>query len=167
MLSSGNWSQLNILTLLLRYRNSLLTFGGWKLLFDALWRGFSQRFDHILTCLARHSDMIDREAHSISICRAEELRRKAAEDYEKQETLLANTQLQGVLAWLNVQDWQQEDELDQHVRCIHANSCSWIQQHSKVQPWLSCSRCSYILWINGNPGAGEAFLAGKPSKALN
>ena len=133
---------------------------GWKLLFDALVTGFNRRLDHILSSLAHHSDMIDREANAINICRAEEWRRKAIEDATRQEELLASTQLKNVLAWLNTRDAEQENELNRHLEQIHANSCLWIRQHPLVKPWLSSSSQSCVLWVHGAPGAGQSQHAG-------
>lgn len=102
-----------------------------------------------------HSDLIDREAASIDIVRAEEWRRKAVEDTRKQEDLYASTQFSSVLTWLNVQDYQQEDKLEQHLEQIHSNSCQWFRDHEKARLWLASSEQKNILWVSGNPGAGD------------
>ena len=125
-------------------------------MFDAFWAGFGRRLDQILSSLAHHSDMIDREASSINIARAEQWRRNAAEEARKQEETTANGQLQSVLAWLNGRDVEQEDELDHHTELIHTNSCRWVQDHKKVQRWLSTRNQDRILWIHGSPGAGKS-----------
>ena len=137
---------------------------GWKIFFDTLWFRFGRRFDRILDSLVRHSDMIDREAVSIDIARAEEWRREADRDAEKQEELQASTQFSAVLAWLNVQDDQQEDELDQHLSLVYADSCKWFQTHRKASAWLSPASSTRILWVKGSPGAGNYFTS--PSMCL-
>ena len=124
-------------------------------MFDAFWTGFGRRLDQILGSLAYHSDMIDREANSINIARAEQWRRNAAEEARKQEESITNTQLQSVLTWLNGRDVEQENELDLHTELIHPDSCRWVQDHKKVQRWLSTLNQDPVLWIYGAPGAGK------------
>ena len=118
---------------------------------------FARRFERILDSLVYHSDILDKEALSIDISRAEEWRRRAKEDAAKHEESLAATHLSAVLSWLDVQDSQQEDVLDEHLRSIYADSCQWIQGHRKTSPWLSSAGSNRVLWMKGNPGAGEYF----------
>ena len=127
-------------------------------MFDAFWAGFGRRLDRILSSLAHHSDMIDREANSINIARAEQWRRNAAEETKNQEESEAIKQFKSSLSWLkaNDVDVEQENELDDKTMRIHANSCQWIQDHRKVQAWRSAFDRDRVLWIHGAPGAGKS-----------
>ena len=127
---------------------------GWKTFFDAFWTGFDRSIKPILRSLAQHSDMIDKEAVSIDIARTEEWRRQTLEEARKQEESQTNAQFQSVLAWLNVQGYTQEDELDQNLKMIHADSCEWIQGHQKAKSWFASTLQDRVIWIKGNPGAG-------------
>ncbi|KAK2802065.1 hypothetical protein FQN51_004975 [Onygenales sp. PD_10] len=127
---------------------------GWKIFFSTLWARFDRRFKTILESLAKHSEMIDKEANSIDIARAQEWREKASEDMRKQEEARSHTQFNAVLAWLDVKDYEQEEELDWHSSLCHNGSCDWIQNHSTIKPWLCPGDQNLILWIKGKPGAG-------------
>ena len=128
---------------------------GWKKFFNAFWDGFGRRLDPILDSLAHHSDMVDKEAVSINISRAETWRKQMIEQSRKQALLQTSAQFHSVLAWLKVQSYVQEDVLDEHLRLIHANSCDWFQGHKRAKPWLASSLNDRALWIKGNPGAGQ------------
>lgn len=105
--------------------------------------------------MVQHSDLIDKEAVSIDIARAEQWRRQLIQEARKQETLQSSDQFQSVLTWLGVQSHVQEDVLDEHLNQIHPNSCDWISTHRIAKPWVASSLQDRSMWINGNPGAGE------------
>ncbi|KAH0541368.1 hypothetical protein FGG08_004132 [Glutinoglossum americanum] len=134
---------------------------GWKIFFKTLWAGFDLRFEGILDSLARHSELVDKEANSIDIAEAKEWRSKLLEDTIRKEQERSVTQLRAALSWLEVKDGEQieqEDELDRQYSLHHAHSCDWIQKNSKARSWMRLGEDELVLWLNGKPGAVIRFL---------
>lgn len=109
---------------------------GWKIFFKTLWAGFDRRFNRILDSLARHSELVDKEANSIDIAEAKEWRSELVEDTTRKEQERSVTQFHVALSWLEVKDYEhvkQEDELDRQSSLYHAHSCDWIQKNPKAR----------------------------------
>jgi hypothetical protein len=138
-----------------------MVLAGWKIFFKTLWVGFDRRFNGILDSLARHSELVDKEANSIDIAEAKEWRSKLMEDTVKKEQERSVTQFYAALSWLEVKDYEhieQEDELDRQSSLHHAHSCDWIQKNPKARLWMRLGKEELVLWLNGKPGAGKLFL---------
>ncbi|KAH0560093.1 hypothetical protein GP486_003386 [Trichoglossum hirsutum] len=135
---------------------------GWKIFFKSLWSGFDRRFKGILESLARHSELIDKEANSIDITEAKEWRSRLMENTAKKEQERSITQFRAVLSWLEVKDYEQrkqEDELDRQYNLHHDHSCDWILKNSKARSWMRLGTDELVLWLNGKPGAGKSVLS--------
>ncbi|KAK2755707.1 hypothetical protein FQN54_005857 [Arachnomyces sp. PD_36] len=139
---------------------------GWKIFFSTLWAKFDRRLNPILESLAKHCEIVDKEANSIDIARAQEWRAKAAEDMRKQEEIRSTTQFQAVLAWLDAKDDLQEDELDRLAALAHTRSCDWIENHRAAKPWICPGSRNLVLWIKGKPGAGKSVLTSAVIRSL-
>lgn len=119
-----------------------------------MWKDFAHRFDGILVRLARHKDLVDREASSIDIAEARAWRLRTEEDTEKCEKQRRNCQLQDSITWLAIEDTHQEDKLYRLAQRWHNGTCKWVQGNSRMIAWLSESDDEPVLWIKGIPGAG-------------
>jgi hypothetical protein len=127
----------------------------WKVIFDSLWKSFGNRFDAILTDLARHRDLVDREAVSIDIVEAQATRKQAQEELDRQEKRRRATELREVTAWLALKDQDQEDDLDRIATKCQPGTCDWILNHSKARPWVNGEARKSVLWLTGIPGSGK------------
>ena len=132
---------------------------GWRMFFDTLWARFDRRFNGILESLARHTELVDKEANSIDISEAKEWRAQAIENAARQEQDRAIAMFHSVLSWLEIKDYEQEDELERLHNFHHPHSCDWIQKHPKARSWLRLGKGEPVLWIHGKPGAGKSVLS--------
>ena len=128
---------------------------GWKSFFLSSWTRFDTRFKTILESLARHADLVDKEAVSISIIEAKAWRERAIEESQKRDAEKAAVHRQMVINWLRPQDFLQEDELVAQLDRGHEGSCSWIVQNSTFQAWKRLDTQSKVIWLKGKPGSGR------------
>lgn len=112
----------------------------------------------ILSNLADNCKLVDDEANTASVVEVLAMRKKMEEDSFRMETERAMIQLQAALAWLDLRDDEQEDELDRLSRLTHGHSCDWIQKNEKARLWMRLGSHQPSLWLTGKPGAGLKFL---------
>lgn len=115
--------------------------------------------DILLKSLARHSELVDKEATSIDIVESQLWPRKAHEEVAKQEQSRNVFQLQTILQWLNVSDYQQE-ELERLLQLSHKSSCDWLATNKKIQAWIKTGNELPVLWMKGIPGSGMHIPTG-------
>jgi hypothetical protein len=120
----------------------------------SLWTDFASRFNGILERLARHRDLVDREASSIDIAEARTWRIQAQEDIEKREKQRCGCQLQDTITWLAVDDRLQEDELYRLTERRQEGTCSWVLKNPRLAAWIDEKDDESVLWLKGIPGAG-------------
>ncbi|KAF2812552.1 uncharacterized protein BDZ99DRAFT_413355, partial [Mytilinidion resinicola] len=139
----------------------------WKCFFLSSWGRFDNRFKYILESLARHSDLVDREANALSIAEAREWRERTTREAKKRETEMAAAQYRHVLSWLgdrtadqDAQD-EQDNRLDQLLGSCYPNTAEWILTRSPVKNWLRTQGNKPTLWLKGKPGSGKSVLCSK------
>ena len=98
--------------------------------------------------------MLLKEAIAIDIVEAKKWRARAAEDLDKQEKGRNQIYANDTLAWLNVKQENQDDELDRLLNKRQSGTCDWIFKHPKFVTWKNSAYADRILWMNGIPGAG-------------
>lgn len=125
-------------------------------MFNSLWKDFDARFNSILESLARHTELVDKEALSISIVEARSWRRQADLDLQKRELDRQAVQFKDAVAWLAVESRTQEDDLDRLSRRRGPGTCDWILQVPRFTSWLSNANDEPVLWLKGIPGAGNS-----------
>ena len=127
----------------------------WKIVFASSWRDFSYRFNSILENLARHRDLVDREALSIDIAEARVSRQLAENELDKAERARESLMLQNALAWLAADDIDQEN----HLACLSARrqhgTCEWALRLTKLICWMNGGPDQHILWLRGIPASGK------------
>ncbi|KAL1618376.1 general transcription repressor [Neofusicoccum ribis] len=85
----------------------------WRRFFDTSWSRFGNRFKAILDSLARHSELVDKEATAAAISEAKEWREKQREDVDRLEKERLASHVSSVLSWLELGGYlNQEDELE-------------------------------------------------------
>lgn len=127
----------------------------WHIVFDSLWKDFGTRFNGILDSLARHRDLVDKEAMSIEILDARSLRIQEQHRLEQREKDRRVSQLQDSIAWLAVEDRILEDDLYRLSQRRQPGTCDWVLGISKLISWVADDDEEPILWLKGIPGAGR------------
>ncbi|KAJ1333131.1 ankyrin repeat domain-containing protein 50 [Microdochium nivale] len=143
---------------------------GWKLLFLTSWGRFQRRFNGILEDMARHEDLIDKEANALNISEA----RKMRDDLRswREETVLsqraaddelASRQLSFVTSWLKVDESDQLaifDALSVEGE-TYPGTCDWLTNDEAVRSYLKSLPSTANLWLQGIPGAGKSILSSR------
>ncbi|OMP84900.1 hypothetical protein BK809_0000652 [Diplodia seriata] len=132
----------------------------WQRFFDSSWGRFDARFKRILSSLAQHADLIDREANAIDIAAAETMRQKLNDDFSRREKENALIQRSAAISWLNLDNsiTSQEDELDRLLAHCHSGSCDWFLKNAKIEQWMSDGQTQRFTWIYGKPGADSTEI---------
>ena len=130
----------------------------WKIVFASCWRDFGSRFNSILENLARHRDLVDREALSIDIAEARVSRRLAEDELDKSEKAREILMLQNALAWLAADDVDQENHLVQLSARRQHDTCEWVLGLTKVICWMNGGPDQSVLWLRGIPGSGTCAV---------
>ncbi|EXJ84684.1 hypothetical protein A1O3_05354 [Capronia epimyces CBS 606.96] len=130
----------------------------WYKLFESSWKSFEGRFGGILANLSKHKDMLMKEAIAIDIVEARRWRARAAEELDKKEKERDQIYISDTLAWLNVHQEDQDDELHRLLNRRQSGTCHWVFRHPKFISWKDDTRADRVLWMNGIPGAGKTIL---------
>lgn len=129
---------------------------GWTFFFKSSWAQFDGRFNHIIADLARHSDLVDKEASALSIEQTNEWRKRWLEEVTAKENKTSASHLKAAISWLEGASLNQEDNLDSWAENCHPGSCDWIHKHAKMKAWTRQGADNPILWLNGKPGSGKS-----------
>ena len=138
----------------------------WHVLFLSLWKDFGSRFAGIIDSLKKQRDFIDREAASIDIVEAKESRAKAHHEIlqrqkhdlimlEQIEKSTSIAQFQHSVAWLSVDDKEQENDLERNSSRRHDKTCEWITKAPRMEAWMTDNTKYPLMWLSGKPGAGQ------------
>jgi len=131
----------------------------------SLWKDFESRFAGIIDGLRKQRDFVDREAASIDIAEArvsrfqlqEEIQQRQNNSFvliEQNETAAKIARLQHAVAWLSIDDRDQEARYERVSRRRHGETCKWVMRESHVESWIINDSRQPILWLSGKPGAG-------------
>lgn len=125
-----------------------------------MWSDFRSRFEHILSRLRRHRELIERQA---ALQNSQEIQRNVeryqqdrdtfVKFFEKQERAESEKTFFGVLKWIS----GVQTSLDHEAFCSERveDTGRWILKHEKVENWKEAETPeNSILWLNGIPGAG-------------
>ena len=99
-------------------------------------------------------DMLTSPSRTIDTTLAKQLRVRANEELEVQETKQNEIYKNDTFAWLNIQQENQDDELDRLLRKRQPGTCEWLFKHPKYISWATDAHTDRVLWVNGIPGAG-------------
>lgn len=138
---------------------------GWKCFFNSSWGRFESRFKGILESLARHADLVDREANAFLISETMQWRQEALQEKSRQERERSAIQFSAVLDWLGLENnlncgqQHQEDVLDRLANDCCPGTTEWVSSQKKMKSWLRGS--TPILWLKGKPGSGRNALSGE------
>ncbi|KAL9072734.1 MAG: hypothetical protein Q9157_004994 [Trypethelium eluteriae] len=128
---------------------------GWKTFFLSSWAHFASRYKKILADLAKHSELVDKEAAAFAYAEAKDWRENWNEQISKQEEERATSQFDAVMAWLDIGKWDQEceNELCRLSSRCQRGSCDWIFQTPKMKAWTRQGPQQTLVWMKGKPGS--------------
>ncbi|KAF2233474.1 hypothetical protein EV356DRAFT_503548 [Viridothelium virens] len=141
---------------------------GWKTFFLSSWAYFASRYKKILADLAKHSELVDKEAAAFAYAEAKDWRENWNEQISKQEEERATSQFDAVMAWLDIGKWDQEceNELCRLSSRCQRGSCDWIFQTPKMKAWTRQGPQQTLVWMKGKPGSGKSVLCSKIIESL-
>ncbi|KAI1777216.1 hypothetical protein F4818DRAFT_409587 [Hypoxylon cercidicola] len=132
----------------------------WKQLFQATWRGFTDKIHHLKKNLERHRRLIESHATIVEFEEIQRIRESARRDFEFHQKAENDRRRLRVMEWLS--PFSAEDLQDRYreTRSICGDTGRWLLDDSRFQKWFSPDHCQTpSLWINGIPGAGKTILA--------
>ncbi|KAJ3530677.1 hypothetical protein NM208_g8843 [Fusarium decemcellulare] len=132
----------------------------WQTFFASGWGRFEHQFDALLQNISQTSDLIDRDAASFHIVKAQEYRQKSLDDAENRERRREYEQREAVLRWLEVGDSKSNQEVK--LEWLRSHCCEgtsqWLTKSQEVRSWLQFGRGHPVLWLHGKPGSGKSVL---------
>ena len=128
---------------------------GLQIWFAFDWGLFERRFKSILSRLASHCDLIDKEAAAMHYIEIRERRKIDEESFERHRTILMT---KDVFGWLSAADGTQEEYLHQLSDRRLDGTCNWILNEDPIYRWVEHDEGDNIVWMTGIPGAGKSFL---------
>ncbi|KAI1076452.1 hypothetical protein F5B20DRAFT_556101 [Whalleya microplaca] len=132
----------------------------WKQLFQATWRGFTVKIEHLKENLRRHKQLIESHATIVQFEEVQRLRDDAKRNFKSHQAAEKDRRRLRIMQWLS--PFNNENLQDQYreTRSICGNAGHWLLNDLRFQRWFSSSQClSPLLWLNGIPGAGKTILA--------
>ena len=105
--------------------------------------------------LKKHVELVDKCANAVAIREAQRWREEEHAKVLSQEKEISVKQYQSLLSWLDYQESEQQDFIDDIASNCHPGTVEWVHKNAKVQAWLRNSREQCVLWLKGNPGAGK------------
>lgn len=149
---------------------------GWRLLFSTSWGRFERRFNNIFEDLARHEQLVDKEAIAYDIAAATEMRQEirtwkeeSIEQVIREEKRQAAKEFRSLVSWLKVDEVEQiriyETISDEGTK--FPGTCSWLTRNEKIKCWLQKRPDPPLLWLHGNPGCGKSVIAADLVRFLN
>lgn len=130
----------------------------WHVWFAFDWGLFERRFKGILSRLASHCDLLDKEAASLHFLDMKATRDKRIRDDEAFEQHRQNRMTQDVLTWLSAAEDNQADYLHGLADHRQLGTCNFILQDPQVSSWADSEVGPDVIWMTGIPGAGKSYL---------
>lgn len=131
----------------------------WKQLFQATWRGFTVKIEHLKENLRRHKQLIESHATIVQFEEVQRLRDDAKRNFKSHQAAEKDRRRLRIMQWLS--PFNNENLQDQYreTRSICGNAGHWLLNDLRFQRWFSSSQClSPLLWLNGIPGAGMLII---------
>ena len=130
----------------------------WHIWFACDWGLFERRFKSIISRLASHCELLDKEAASMHFLEMKEMRDRHILEEEAAEKHRRDEMAQAVFSWLSAAEDAQEDYLhrlsDQRV----LGTCDFILEDNQISSWVDGESGPEVIWMSGKPGGGKTFL---------
>ena len=130
----------------------------WHFWFACDWGLFESRFKSIISRLASHCELLDKEAASMHFLEMKAMRDRHLLEDAAAERYRRDQMAQDVFTWLSAAEDAQEEYLhhlsDQRV----LGTCDFILEESQISSWVDDESGPEIIWITAKPGGGKSFL---------
>lgn len=130
----------------------------WHFWFTCDWGSFERRFKSIISRLASHCELLDKEAASMHFWEMKTMRDRQMLEEEAAEKHRQDQMAQAVFEWLSAAEDAQEEYLhhlsDQRV----LGTCDFILDDNQISSWVDSESGPEIIWMSGKPGAGKSFV---------
>ena len=130
----------------------------WHICFACNWGLFERRFKSIISRLASHCELLDKEAASMHFLEMKAMRDRHLLEEEAAEQRRRDQMAQDVFTWLSAAEDAQEEYLhhlsDQRV----LGTCDFILEESQISSWVDGESGPELIWITAKPGGGKSFL---------
>ena len=130
----------------------------WHIWFALDWGLFQRRFKSILSRLASHCDLLDKEAASIHFMEMKAMRDKRVLEEESFEQQRQLQMIQDIFKWLSAAEESQEEYLHRLSDHRQQDTCDYIFSEPRMSSWLDSETGPNVIWMTGIPGAGKSFL---------
>ena len=130
----------------------------WHFWFAFDWGLFERRFKLVLQRLARHCEVLDKEAAAAHFLEMKQFRDKRQLEEDAFERQRQHQMAQDVFRWLSAAEDQQEEHLHRISDSRQPGTCDWILKDPRMRPWIEDDCGDATLWMTGIPGAGKSFL---------
>lgn len=132
----------------------------WKQLISATWKTFRSKFVVLIERMRRHRELVESHA-SLAQVRAFQNVRDEDENRHQDETR-RNTlwKRRTVNLWLNGTNMDNEQHKLDGIRANYPRTGKWLFANETFKKWLDPKfpTLPTLLWLNGQPGAGELCL---------
>ena len=130
----------------------------WHFWFACDWGLFERRFKSIISRLASHCELLDKEAASMHFWEMRELRDRHLLEEEAAEKHRQYQMAQDVFAWLSAAEDAQEEYLHRLSDQRLLGTCDFILEDDQLSSWIDGESGPEIIWMSGRPGCGKSFL---------
>lgn len=130
----------------------------WHIWFAFDWGLFERRFGLILQKLARHSELLDKEAAATHFSEMKQFRDKRQLEEDTFEQKRQYQMARDVFEWLSAAQDEQEEFLHRMSDKRQPETCNWVLRDPQMQPWIENDSGEAVLWMTGIPGAGKSLI---------
>jgi hypothetical protein len=128
----------------------------WRQLFQATWKDFKSRFQHILDDLRRHKELVETQANLLQIQESRAFRTQCQSTFASIQKTERQNQNLTVISWLSSADVNFDQEYAAGARCEHPKTCRWILEKPEIKAWYDLDDSMVpLVWLNGIPGSGN------------
>lgn len=131
---------------------------GWNIWFAFDWGLFERRFKSILSRLAAHCAVADKEAAAIHFLEASRARAASRLEHDEYEERRCNQMTRDVFGWLSAEEDIQEEYLHRLADLRQPETCNWILNHEELRSWLGEKKAYPLIWMTAIPGAGKSII---------
>jgi len=131
---------------------------GWNIWFAFDWGLFERRFKLILSRLAAHCAVADKEAAAIHFLESSRARAASRLEHDEYEERRCNQMTRDVFGWLSAEEDGQEEYLHRLADLRQPGTCNWMLTHEDLRPWLDERKGYPLIWMTAIPGAGKSIM---------
>ena len=134
----------------------------WQTLFKTSWKDFGLRIDYISDNVKRHRTLLENGASIADFETMQQSRQTATMSLEREIKHREMSRRDTIRTWLCPSDCESHQRAHRQTRSICPDPGRWLLNNSQFKAWLDPEFCSVpLLWLNGIPGAGKAFVKSK------